>query len=98
MTNEELGPFVTCDSPVCLDWIEPPKIRTPLNRRPGFDLKNSQVYFPISQKLALIGEFDADDATYHASPYTLALVRRLAALCFKMSADAGGLSAKKYQG
>lgn len=68
VTNEELGPFVSCDRPLCLDWLDPPKTKTPFNQSPGFDLKNTQVYFPISQRLALIGEFDAEDATYHASP------------------------------
>ena len=68
VTNKSLGPFVTCDSPVVLSWLNPPKTRSPFNRSPGFDLRNTQVYFPISQNLALIGEFDGEDCTLQAIP------------------------------
>lgn len=66
VTNENLGPFVTCDSPVVLSWLDSPKTRSFFGQSPGFDLGNTQVYFPISQNLALIGEFDGEDCTLQA--------------------------------
>lgn len=47
--------FITSDYPVCLDWIDP-KDRG--FYRPGFGLDGTQVIFPISNSLAVIGRFE----------------------------------------
>ena len=66
-SDDESGPFITTDRPVNLSWIKPEEV-PPFNRaNPGFGLKGTEVYFPISQNLALIGEFDGEDKTLQAN-------------------------------
>lgn len=59
--TDDSGPLITSDNPVGLTWIEPDKIPKIQRYSPGFGLTGTQVYFPISQNLALLGEFDAKD-------------------------------------
>lgn len=49
--------FITSDFPVVLLWSYPGKYKL----SPGFGLKDTQVHFPLSKKLALIGDFDGID-------------------------------------
>lgn len=56
-TNDS-GPFITTDNPVNLTWKEPAKIQPFYRNSPGYGMKDTQVYFPVSKNLALIGEFD----------------------------------------
>lgn len=55
--SDETGPFITSDNPVSLSWINPDQIPPVFRTSPGFGLKGTQVYFPVSQDLALMGEF-----------------------------------------
>lgn len=57
-STKESGPFVTSDHPVVLDWKEPEKIPPFYRNSPGYGLKETRLYFPISQKIALVGEFE----------------------------------------
>ena len=59
-TNES-GPFITTDNPINLMWNEPEKIPPFYRNSPGFGMKNTQVYFPVSKNLALQGEFDGPE-------------------------------------
>jgi len=52
------GPFVTCDRPVVLEWKHPESVPPFYRHRPGFGLKDIRVIFPVSQNIAMIGEFD----------------------------------------
>ena len=52
------GPFVTCDRPVVLEWKHPEGVPPFYRHRPGFGLKDIRVIFPVSQNMAMIGEFD----------------------------------------
>lgn len=55
------GNFITSDNPVNLSWNEPEKI-PPLHREsPDFGMKETQIYFPVSKNLALIGTFGGED-------------------------------------
>lgn len=56
-TNDS-GPFRTTDNPVNLTWKEPEKIPPFYRNSPGYGMKDTQVYFPVSKNLALVGEFD----------------------------------------
>jgi hypothetical protein len=49
--------FITCDHPVCLTWSEPQKMRLPL----GLKTKGTEILFPISPRLAVVGAFELDD-------------------------------------
>lgn len=60
-SSEATGPLITSDHPVNLAWKEPEKIPPFYRNSPGFGLKSTQVYFPISRHTALIGEFDGPE-------------------------------------
>lgn len=55
--------FITCDRPVVLTYKEENKHYSNL----GFDLKKTQVCFPLSKKFALIGDFEGEDRVIVAS-------------------------------
>ena len=48
------GLFVTCDHPVCLNWIKRPLGMAPL----GYGLTGTTVFFPVAPTLAVLGEYD----------------------------------------
>ncbi|MGE0823078.1 MAG: DUF4238 domain-containing protein [Candidatus Binatia bacterium] len=56
-TTKESGPLITTDHPVTLTWKEPAKIPSFYRNSPGYGMRDTQVYFPLSQDAALIGEF-----------------------------------------
>lgn len=60
-TTDETGPLITTDNPVNLVWKEPDKIPPFYRNSPGYGMKDTQVYFPISKDLGLIGEFDIEE-------------------------------------
>lgn len=62
-STEETGPFITTDNPVSLTWNEPEKIPPFYRASPGFGMGDTQVYFPVSKDLALVGEFNKEDKT-----------------------------------
>lgn len=49
--------FITCDFPVALLWKNPEKYVA----SPGFACADTQVFFPLSQKVALIGDFEGEN-------------------------------------
>jgi Protein of unknown function (DUF4238) len=51
--------FITSDHPVCLMWSEPDPIRG--NRGPGLKHKGTEILFPISPSLAVIGAYDLEN-------------------------------------
>jgi hypothetical protein len=52
--------FITSDHPVCLYWSEPDPARG--NRGPGLKHKGSEILFPISPSLAVVGAFELENA------------------------------------
>jgi hypothetical protein len=51
--------FVTCDHPVSLTWSEPdPKRR---NSRIGLRLKGTEILFPVSPQLAVLGAYELEN-------------------------------------
>jgi hypothetical protein len=57
--------FVTSDNPVCLMWSDP--ARRGGFRQPGHGLRGTQIVFPISHEMAIIGAFEAHDEQVDAS-------------------------------
>lgn len=57
-STDETGPLITSDHPISLTWKEPEKIPPFYRNSPGYGMKDTRVYFPLSKNLALIGEFD----------------------------------------
>ena len=68
VTNDKLGPFVTCDQPVSLTWLYPEKVPPMFRSSPGHAMRDTQIYVPISSRLALLGEFDGEEGTFPALP------------------------------
>jgi hypothetical protein len=66
------GGFITSDHPVALYWAEQHE-RGPFNS-PGFGLKGTEVVFPVSNGLAMIGTFDGPHGVHDATPGQVALV------------------------
>jgi hypothetical protein len=63
VASEQSGGFVTSDHPFCLMWSDP-GMRQP----PGLGLKNTEIIFPLSSRLALVGAFEIQgDQKYTAS-------------------------------
>ncbi len=67
LTSQDSGPFVTCDRPVSLIWQHPEKFPPIMKHRPGFGMKETEVVFPISQDMALIGAFEIEDEVINAN-------------------------------
>lgn len=65
-TSDESGPFITSDRPVFLVWKDIEKIPAFWRNSPGHGMKNTQIQFPISQNLALLGEFEGSDGIIQA--------------------------------
>lgn len=67
----EVGEFITADNPVSLTFNSPAKYNF---ISPGFGLRDTMVYFPVSKNLALIGEFDGEDGVKSANKYLVAIL------------------------
>ena len=60
-STDESGPFITTDNPVVLTWKEPDNIPPFYRNTPGHGLRGTQVYFPLSRNLSLLGIFDGQE-------------------------------------
>ncbi|HHJ15895.1 MAG TPA: DUF4238 domain-containing protein [Gammaproteobacteria bacterium] len=60
-STEDSGPFITTDNPVNITWKEPDKIPPFYRNSPGYGMKDTQVCFPVTKNIALIGEFEGPD-------------------------------------
>lgn len=60
VASQDTGSFVTCDRPVSLMWQYPEKLPPMMRYNPGFGMKGTEVVFPISQDMALIGAFEVE--------------------------------------
>jgi Protein of unknown function (DUF4238) len=50
---------ITSDHPVCLNWSEPNPARK--NVRPGLRLRGTEILFPVSPQLAVVGAYELED-------------------------------------
>jgi hypothetical protein len=57
--------FITCDHPVVLTWSNPKQRKGFYS--PGFGLKGTDVMFPLSSRLAMIGAFEIENRTFELS-------------------------------
>jgi hypothetical protein len=64
--------FVTSDHPLCLMWSDP--ARRERFHGPGHGLRRTQIIFPISNELAVMGTFEAYDDEIDASQLFIAQV------------------------
>lgn len=68
------GGFVTSDHPVCLRWMED---QDHGETSPGFAVPGTEVIFPLSQKLALLGRFEGDESVVPADKEMVARINSL---------------------
>ena len=64
--------FITSDHPVCLMWSDPAE-RGKLPP-PGFGLTKTQVLFPVTRELAMLGAFEAQDQELDADDLLVAQI------------------------
>lgn len=59
----DYGEFITTSRPVVIAYIDPGKVPPYMRYSPGFGLKNTEVYFPLTKHALLVGRWDGDDRT-----------------------------------
>jgi len=59
----DYGEFITTSRPVVIAYIDPETVPSYLRHSPGFGLKNTEVYFPLTKHALLIGRWDGDEKT-----------------------------------
>jgi hypothetical protein len=69
---EDSGGFITSDHPVVLTWSNPAMHRGFYG--PGFGLTGTEVFFPISTRLAVVGAFELEEATINVHPNVVAVL------------------------
>lgn len=70
--NPQEGHFITSDHPVSLTWRNPSEIPPLYRHSPGFGMRDTEVLFPLTKNLVLIGTFDGDSVYQKASPLLVA--------------------------
>lgn len=63
MVPGDYGEFITTSRPVVLAYIDPEKVPPLFRHSPGFGLKNTEVYFPLTKNALLVGRWDGDETT-----------------------------------
>ena len=76
ITNEENGCFVTTDRPVVITWNHPEEVPVMMRGSPGFGMPDTEVLFPLTQNLLLLGTFEGEDAIVDAAPELVAVSNR----------------------
>lgn len=73
IAEDGAGDFVTSDRPVSLSWTITPLLPG-IFETPGFGLANTDVTFPLSKKLALLGRFEGISGRYRADQKRVATI------------------------
>jgi hypothetical protein len=63
LVSGDYGEFITTSRPVVIAYIDPERVPLYLRHSPGFGLKNTEVYFPLTKHALLIGRWDGDEKT-----------------------------------
>lgn len=74
------GPFITTDKAVLLTWKEPEKIPPFYRDSPGFGMSDTQVIFPLSQRLLLIGELGGKEGIISGNTELIARLNSIVAI------------------
>lgn len=57
-TDGTYGEFITTNRPVTLSFIEPDKVPPLYRHSPGFALRGTEVFFPLTRRAMLVGRWD----------------------------------------
>lgn len=64
--------FVSSDHPVSLTWSDPKFQRGPYP--PGFGMSSTEVVFPVTKEMALIGTYEGENRTVRTTPFVVASI------------------------
>ena len=67
IASDNVGCFVTTDRPVVLTWQNPKKVPAMYRESPGFGMPDTEILFPITKNLIVIGSFEGKDGTVSAT-------------------------------
>lgn len=67
IASDDVGCFVTTDRPVVLTWRNAEKVPITFRESPGFGMPDTEVLFPITKNLIVIGAFEGKDGTVSAT-------------------------------
>ena len=65
--------FLTSDNPVTISWDCPEKIPLIYRSSPGYGMKNTAVYFPLTSRHYLVGRFDSESGYVDATDEMVAI-------------------------
>jgi hypothetical protein len=72
--TKETGFFITSDNPVNLVYKNKEKIPPLFRNSPGFGMPDTQLYFPISSEIALLGEFEGQEGLVNGTQEFISLL------------------------
>ena len=72
--SQESGGFITSDRPFYLMWTDPGMRSGPF--APGLAMMGTDIYFPISPTLAVVGAFDVGNTVEDVDEATVAVANR----------------------
>ena len=82
--TDDTGPFITGDHPICLSWINLADVPPMERNNPGHGMVGTRIIFPLSRRLALIGQFmDNHEPTSLRTTATRDMVAGLNAQAFQ---------------
>lgn len=74
VSDQAKGFFITSDRPVVIEWHDNRNLPPMMARSPGFGMKNSIVYFPLSKISCMVGSFEDFFRGHSTSAETVAHV------------------------
>lgn len=77
-TDGNTKPFITSDNPVSLSWINDDDMLFPPRSSFGFGSRGTEVFFPVSKSLGLVGTFEGRQGVYQVSEKLVAIINTLA--------------------
>lgn len=65
------GEFITTNRPVVLAFADPQAVPPLMRQSPGFAIKDTEVYFPLTKHSLLIGRWSGDEEAVSSAPQAL---------------------------
>ena len=72
LATDVTGPLITTDNPVILTWNNPESIPHIYRKSPGHGMRDTQILFPLSRNMILLGEFDGNEGILEGSKELIA--------------------------
>jgi hypothetical protein len=72
LSDDATGCFVTTDRPVMLTYVNPMDVPPLYRNSPGFNMRETEVMFPLTQHMTLVGMFEGEESVVKANTYVVA--------------------------